>query len=115
MPREFNKESKNIARSLIRSFNGNNVLKDLLNDRKDIVRRKVEAAISKSTTHIRPKRALNYNKIFNSLLKTAKPEISRIVGLYTKLQQQVNESNKLYNIAKKMTNPESDQMSASLI
>jgi hypothetical protein len=109
LPREVNEESINIAHDLIRSITHNYVLKDLLNDRKDVIRGKVEACIMEKTAHIYREKTkmrrivirglkteyVDYEKVFNSLLKTAKPEISRILGLYTELQKQINKKMKL--------------------
>ena len=105
LPREVNEKSRNIAHDLIKSIGSNYVLKDLLNDRKDAMRRKVEACIIYHTAIIYQekeikapivirglkKENIDYNKVFNKLLKTAQSEIARILELYTELQKQINE------------------------
>jgi len=102
LPDIVNKKSKEIAGDLIKSIGSNYVLKDLLNDRKNVIRKKVEACTRNHTDHIysQYRRAfitgqkieqVDYDKVFNSLLKTAQPEIARILELYTELQKQINE------------------------
>ena len=102
LPKELAEKSRDISNDLIRSITTNYVLKDLLNDRNDETRRKVEACIKKHTEYIysQYRRAyitgqkiedVNYDKVFNSLLKTAKPEIARILELYAELQKQITE------------------------
>jgi len=104
LPSYIRKDSTSIAYELIRSINPNYVLKDLLNDRKDEIKKKIEACIPRYIAPIHQQEAMkrvvihglkteyvDYDKVFNSLLKTAKPEITRILGLYTELQKQINE------------------------
>jgi len=105
LPKKLTEKSKEISADLIRSITPNYVLKDLLNDRKDGIRKKVEACIKKYTDYFYQPGALyppdqeieyvDYDKVFNSLLKTAKPEIARILGFYAELQKQINEKVKL--------------------
>jgi hypothetical protein len=101
LPKKITEKSKEISADLIRSITPNYVLKDLLNDRKDVIRKKVEACIKNHTDHFYQPSAfyppgqkieeVNYDIVFDSLLETARPEFSRILELYAELQKEIDE------------------------
>lgn len=111
LPIDVKEQSTRIAQDLIRAITPTYVFKDLLNGRENAIRRKVEVCIQSHTAHIyqekrkkmtrivihglRQKEYVDYDKVFNSLLKTAESEISRIIGFYTELQTPINEKVKL--------------------
>jgi hypothetical protein len=99
-------KSENIAHDLIQVMNTPNyIFQDLLFERNDEIRKKIEKSILTHTAPVhkqkpsanivihglRPKEYVDYDKVFNSLLETAKPEISKILELYGELQKEMNE------------------------
>lgn len=102
LPSEVKKESRNIVYDLIRSINQHYVFPDLLNNRKDVVKEKIEGCILSKTAHIYQEKAkmpfvikgqtkyIDYDRVFDSLLKSAKLEIDRVLRVYQELLKQID-------------------------
>lgn len=111
---ESKKESRNIVHDLIHSVNPNYVFNDLLNNRKNAVRKKIEKCILNKIVNIfqqkskpyplgyqpqadyeRARTYVNYDKVSKSLLEKTKPEIARILEVYLELKKQTDKKIKL--------------------
>jgi len=100
LPKEMAKESERIAKSLIKTICPHYVLPDLLNERYDEIRNKIEVCIMDKTSHIyrekversyvirEQQKEINFHEISQSLIEKAKPEIASLIEAYKELKKQ---------------------------
>jgi len=98
LPKEVRSESKNISHDLSKSDSLNYVLPDLLNQRDDMARSKINCSITENTTHIYAgldndvltiKSRLNnpdFEKIAQVLIEMTKPKTTNFIEKYEKLK-----------------------------
>ena len=103
LPKLVVDRSENIALDLARTINPYYIIPDLLNDRDEEVKKKIEGCIRQRTAHVyrekakRPyvirgqQTAINYGKILQSLLEKAKPETQTLVNKFKELKKQYDE------------------------
>ena len=94
LPTEIEDKAKNIVNDFVRTINPYYVLPDLLNERYQEVRNKIEACILDRTSGdskpfvIKGQSAtINFDEIFHSLLEKAKPEIAKVIEAYKELKE----------------------------
>jgi len=101
LPKEVVDTSGMIARDLIRTTNiSTYVLPDLLNERDEKIRNKMEECFLDRTSHIyrektkRPyvirgqQTVMDYDEISQSLIEKAKPEVAKLIETYKELKEQ---------------------------
>jgi hypothetical protein len=83
----------NIVSALIKSINYYYVFVDLLNERTDLVRNKITSCIKSSTSKHYQMKAKDFDldKLVQSLMEKARPEIAKILEAYSELKKQSEE------------------------
>jgi hypothetical protein len=100
LPREVADTSESIAEHLVKITNPYYVLPHLLNRRKEETRNRIEGCVLDKTSHIYREKAkrpfiirgrsetINFDKISQSLIEKADPEITNFLEAYNKLNRQ---------------------------
>ena len=100
LPKEMAKVSELITSDLIKNVGSYYVLPDLLNERYNEIRNKIERCIMDRTSHIYREKAkrrwviegqseiINFDEFSQSLIEKAKPEIAILMQAYKELKEQ---------------------------
>ena len=100
LPKEMAKESERIASDLIKNVGSHYVLTDLLNERDEEIRNKIEKCFWNRTSHIHREKAkrpfviegerqeISFEEISQTLMEKAKPHIASLKRMFKELKMQ---------------------------
>ena len=99
LPSEAANESRNIAHDLSKSTNPYYIIPDLLNERNEEARKKIEACILQKTSQMYLEKTrkpyvikgqmklIDFDEISHSLIEEAKPRITKVITTYRELKK----------------------------